>query len=58
LGTIQTSAVAVVIALPISIGAAFALTERLPRWVSQPLSFAVELLAGLSERDHRAVGNS
>jgi len=46
LGTIQTSAVAVVIALPISIGAAFALTERLPRWVSQPLGFAVELLAG------------
>jgi len=46
LGTIQTSAIAVVIALPVSVGAAFALTERLPRWISRPLGFAVELLAG------------
>jgi len=46
LGTIQTSIIAVVIALPISIGGAFALTERLPQWISRPLGFAVELLAG------------
>ncbi len=46
-GTLQTSAIAVVIALPISIGCAFALTERLPRWVSRPLGFAIELLAGV-----------
>ena len=47
LGTLQTSVIAVVIALPISLGCAFALTERLPRWISRPLSFAVELLAGI-----------
>jgi phosphate transport system permease protein len=46
-GTLQTSAIAVIIALPISVGCAFALTERLPRWISRPLGFAVELLAGI-----------
>ena len=46
LGTIQTSTIAVVLALPISIGAAFALTERMPSWLSRPLGFAIELLAG------------
>ncbi|MGH9091503.1 MAG: phosphate ABC transporter permease subunit PstC [Acidimicrobiales bacterium] len=47
LGTLQTSAIAVVVALPISLGCAFALTERLPRWISRPLGFAIELLAGI-----------
>jgi phosphate transport system permease protein len=46
-GTLQTSAIAVILALPVSIGAAFALTERLPHWVSRPLGFAVEILAGI-----------
>lgn len=46
-GTLQSSAIAVIIALPISIGCAFALTERLPGWISRPLGFAVELLAGI-----------
>jgi len=46
-GTLETSVIAVVIALPISLGCAFALTERLPRWVSRPLGFAIELLAGV-----------
>ncbi|HUY66175.1 MAG TPA: phosphate ABC transporter permease subunit PstC [Acidimicrobiales bacterium] len=46
-GTLQTSAIAVALAVPISIGAAFALTERLPRWLSQPLGFAIEVLAGI-----------
>jgi phosphate transport system permease protein len=46
-GTLESSAIAVIIALPISIGAAFALTERMPRWVSQPLGFFIELLAGI-----------
>jgi phosphate transport system permease protein len=46
-GTVQTSFIAVLLALPISIGAAFALTERLPRWIARPLGFAVELLAGI-----------
>lgn len=47
LGTIQTSVIALVLAVPISIGCAFALTERLPRWISRPLGFAIELLAGI-----------
>ena len=46
-GTLQTSVIAVLLALPISLGAALALTERLPRWVSQPVGFAVEILAGI-----------
>ncbi|MHB8334115.1 MAG: phosphate ABC transporter permease subunit PstC [Acidimicrobiales bacterium] len=46
-GTLQTSAIAIIIALPISIGTAFALTERLPRWIAQPVGFFVEILAGI-----------
>jgi len=46
-GTIQSSVIAIIFALPISIGAAFALTERLPGWVSRPLGFAIEILAGI-----------
>lgn len=46
-GTLQTSAIAVILAVPISLGAAFALTERLPGWLSRPLAFAVEILAGI-----------
>jgi phosphate transport system permease protein len=37
----------VVVALPLSIGAAFALTERMPGWISRPLGFAIEILAGI-----------
>lgn len=47
LGTLQTSVIAVVIALPISIGAAFALTERLPRWLAHSLGLGIEVLAGI-----------
>ena len=47
LGTAEAAVLAVIIALPISIGAAFALTERMPKWISQPLGFFVELLAGI-----------
>ena len=32
---------------PLSIGAAFALTERMPRWISRPLGFTIEILAGI-----------
>jgi phosphate transport system permease protein len=46
-GTLQSSAIALIIAVPISIGAAFALTERMPTWVSRPLGFAIEVLAGI-----------
>ncbi len=46
-GTLQTSVIAVAVALPVSIGCAFALTERLPAFISRPLGFAIELLAGV-----------
>lgn len=46
-GTLQTSAIAVVIALPVSVGAAFAVTERMPKVVSRVLGFTIELLAGV-----------
>jgi len=46
-GTLASSLIAIAIALPLSIGAAFALTERLPGWISRPLGFAVEILAGI-----------
>jgi phosphate transport system permease protein len=46
-GTLESSAIAIILAVPISIGAAFALTERLPGWITRPLGFAIEILAGI-----------
>jgi phosphate transport system permease protein len=46
-GTIASSVIAIAIALPLSIGAAFALTERMPTWISRPLGFTIEILAGI-----------
>ena len=47
LGTIQSSAIALIIAVPVSIAAATALTERMPKWLSKPAGFSIELLAGI-----------
>ncbi len=46
-GTLQSSVIALIVAVPISIGAAFALTERMPTWISRPLGFFIEVLAGI-----------
>ncbi|HXY27519.1 MAG TPA: phosphate ABC transporter permease subunit PstC [Acidimicrobiales bacterium] len=46
-GTLVSSLIAIVIAVPLSIGAAFALTERMPTWISRPLGFTIEILAGI-----------
>ena len=46
-GTVVSSLIAIVIAVPLSIGAAFALTERMPTWISRPLGFTIEILAGI-----------
>jgi phosphate transport system permease protein len=46
-GTLVSSAFAIIIAVPLSIGAAFALTERMPTWISRPLGFTIEILAGI-----------
>ena len=47
LGTLITSFIALVIAVPISFGIALFLTELSPSWLRRPLSIAIELLAGI-----------
>lgn len=46
-GTLVTSLIALVIALPISFGIALFLTELSPLWLRRPLGIAIELLAGI-----------
>ena len=46
-GTVVTSAVAILIAVPIGIGIAIFLTELCPRPLRRPIGIAVELLAGI-----------
>jgi phosphate transport system permease protein len=46
-GTLVTSAIALVIAVPISFGIALFLTELSPRWLRRPLGTAIELLAAI-----------
>jgi len=46
-GTLVTSAIAMLIALPVGIGIAIFLTELCPRMFRRPLGIAIELLAGI-----------
>ena len=46
-GTLASSLLALVIALPLSIGVAIFLSELAPRWLERPVSFLVELLAAI-----------
>lgn len=46
-GTLATSAIALLIGVPVSFGIALFLTELSPRWMRRPLGIAVELLAGI-----------
>ena len=46
-GTLLTSLIALLIAVPLGLGAAIFLSEIAPRWLSTPLSFLVELLAAV-----------
>lgn len=46
-GTLATSAIALLIAIPVSFGIALFLTELSPRWLRRPLGIAIELLAGI-----------
>ena len=46
-GTIVTSIIAVVIAVPVSFGIAVFLTELCPNYLKKPLGIAIELLAGI-----------
>ena len=46
-GTIVTSFIGLLIAVPLAFGVAFCLTEMAPDWISQPLGTAIELLAAV-----------
>ena len=46
-GTLVTSAIALIIAVPVSIGIALFLTDIAPRWTRGPISIAIELLAAI-----------
>jgi phosphate transport system permease protein len=47
LGTLTTSAIALLVAIPLGMGAAIFLAELAPDWLSQPLGFLAELLAAV-----------
>ena len=46
-GTVVTSIIALIIAVPVSFGIALFLTETCPVWLRRPLGTAIELLAGV-----------
>jgi phosphate transport system permease protein len=46
-GTLVTSVIAMVIAIPVGLGIAIFLTELCPQWLRRPIGMAVELLAGI-----------
>jgi phosphate transport system permease protein len=46
-GTVVTALIAMLIAVPVSFGIAFFLTEVAPRWLRTPIGTAIELLAGI-----------
>lgn len=46
-GTLMTSAIALIIAVPVSFGIALFLTELAPTWLKRPLGTAIELLAAI-----------
>jgi phosphate transport system permease protein len=50
-GTLMTSAIALIIAVPVSFGIALFLTELSPGWLRRPLGTAIELLAAVPSMD-------
>ena len=46
-GTLYSSLLALIIAIPISLGTALFLSELAPKWLRDPISFLVELLAAV-----------
>ncbi len=46
-GTLVTSLIALIIAVPVSFGIALFLTELAPNWLRRPLGIAIELLAAI-----------
>jgi phosphate transport system permease protein len=46
-GTLVTSFIAMLIAVPVGLMVAFFLTELCPKWLRRPIAIAIELLAGI-----------
>jgi phosphate transport system permease protein len=46
-GTLVTSSIAMIIAVPVGIMVAYFLTELCPLWLRRPIAIAIELLAGI-----------
>src|SRR6202040_4107451 len=46
-GTVLTSLIAMLIAVPVGLMIAFFLTELCPQWLPRPIGIAIELLAGI-----------
>ncbi|HEY1978747.1 MAG TPA: phosphate ABC transporter permease subunit PstC [Xanthobacteraceae bacterium] len=46
-GTVVTSFIAMLIAIPVGLMIAFFLTELCPKWLRRPIGIAIELLAGI-----------
>src|SRR5579863_4898492 len=46
-GTMVTSVIAMMIAIPVGLGIAIFLTELCPQWLRRPIGMAIELLAGI-----------
>ena len=46
-GTVASSLLALIFALPLAVGLAIFLTELAPRWLAGPIAFATELLAAI-----------
>jgi phosphate transport system permease protein len=46
-GTLVTSFIAMLIAIPVGLGVAVFLTELCPQWARRPIGIAIELLAGI-----------
>jgi phosphate transport system permease protein len=46
-GTLVSSAIAMIIAVPLSFGIALFITELAPRWLKRPIGTAIELLAAI-----------
>jgi phosphate transport system permease protein len=46
-GTLLTSVIALVIAVPVGLGISVFLTELCPAWLARPIAIAIELLAGI-----------
>jgi phosphate transport system permease protein len=46
-GTLLSSVLALLLAVPLSLGVAIFLTEFAPRWLRQPVAFTIELLAAI-----------